>query len=173
MSRVLCLDLRIGFWRRWREARATARPWRSGRIEAQAGPTRSLPEETPDITIKELRRRSSNAGIRPATARSGASSSDTRSRAILKTAHTSEHNRPDILKRRRARSCAGAPGLHRRNPAVATGDRVEHDGSQDIVQVIACSPCQSACSRICELLRLISRGSTAKRDMAFRAGASG
>ena len=54
---------------------------RSGRIEARAGLILALVEETPDITLEELRGASRAAASRSATARSGVSSRGDGSRA--------------------------------------------------------------------------------------------
>jgi hypothetical protein len=61
-------------------------------------PIRALVDETPDITLEELRTALAARRAWQATARCGASFTATRSRAE-KTAHGNEQDRPDIVKR--------------------------------------------------------------------------
>src|SRR3954453_16270635 len=74
-------------WRALEGIQGDARPKalcgdrRSGRIEARAGLILALVEETPDITLEELRLHSRAAASRSATARSGVSSGVDGSRA--------------------------------------------------------------------------------------------
>jgi hypothetical protein len=61
-------------------------------------PIRALVDETPDITLEELRTALAARRAWQGTARCGASFTATRSRAE-KTAHGNEQDRPDIVKR--------------------------------------------------------------------------
>jgi hypothetical protein len=69
-------------------------------------PIRALVDETPDITLEELRTALAARQLSQATARYGGSFTATRSRAN-KTAHSTERDRPDIVKRREPGSMAG------------------------------------------------------------------
>jgi hypothetical protein len=57
--------------------------------------------EVPDIALPELKARLAGKGLRSAWPRSGASAAVTSSRA-KKTAHASEQDRPDVVRRREA-----------------------------------------------------------------------
>jgi hypothetical protein len=89
----------VSRWRTLERCLGDARPGplggdrRSARVEAQGGLIKALLEATPDITV--------TAAKSSAMARASASSAGTRSRA-KKTAHASEQERPDVLKRRQA-----------------------------------------------------------------------
>jgi hypothetical protein len=71
---------------------------------------RALVDETPDITLEELRTALAARRVWQATARCGASFTATRSRAN-KTAHGTEQDRPDIVKRRESGSMASGSNL--------------------------------------------------------------
>jgi hypothetical protein len=131
---------------------------RSMRVDRHAGaPIRALVDETPDITLEELRTALAARHLWQATARCGASFTATRSRAN-KTAHGAEQNRPDIVKRREPGSMASrnldpdrlafntaTTALDQRLPPLRMGAEMAR-GSESTFLI--CTPKQRLCRRI-------------------------
>jgi transposase len=97
----------VSRWRAREREQGDARPKPSGRdrrsdrIEAHKATILSVLDETPDITIEELRQALGEKGLAFGFGTIRRFSRATRSRA-KKTAHASEQDRPDVLKRRQA-----------------------------------------------------------------------
>src|SRR4051794_32984762 len=93
-------------WRSFERRQGDARPKalggdrRSGRIEARAGLILGLVDETPDITLEELRTALAARGIVVGYGTVGRFFARRRITQKKKPAHAAEQDRPDILKRR-------------------------------------------------------------------------
>src|SRR3954447_9511451 len=95
-------------WRALERTQGDARPRalggdrRSGRIEAHAALILALIEETPDITLDELRATLAERAVSVGYGSLMALLRPAPDHAQKKTAHAAEQDRPDILRRREA-----------------------------------------------------------------------